>query len=1254
MIEEKKKKIKSMIEALINEKKLEDAKLAIEDYRKVVPDDIDIYSMLGVIYILEKNYDEAIEIMEKGIIKDCNNFDLHYNLGYVYSQINMYKDSFIHYYKAYNNCFDSELKDIINDNLKKLENKLGQNQKNNIINALENIKKVLFIQDVPCIRTNKIAKVIACKGIQVDLLYISAHPLQVYKDIELPYKNMFQLKDINQAINYINNSDYDILYSSNEPDYFTVLFLATNKPIIHDTHDMMSLRSEISNEQVVLEYIANVMASGNIYVHELVKDIAIKKFGIRNKPIFVLNNFIEKSMIPKQRKEKLSCYDGEMHCVFEGGLSNIQGHHRFLEGHFLKLAKEKIHVHIYGNVNLNYIKQLESKSKYIHYEGVLSPKKLLVELTKYDIGLAFFNVTQQNKMFLDTTFANKIFDYLAAGLPIAFVDLISYKMFNEKYNVGKIINFNQKIYKQIEEVKNINIDENILFNNDFIINNQFFNIINFLNKVKQTHELKKTSQEEFIIENIKHNKIQEAENMIRELLSKEKSIEMIELLSEIHKMKGNIILSDYYNKNKLNINSNEIYSKNNIEKPNILIIRSLYSVYITEYIKKIYAYLNYIPDLMTFDEKYYDLKSEGIINNLLVINDENEFLNALNNINYYDIIHIHYVTPLFAKYSKQIKKKCEKLVVTIWGSDYYRSDYEIRRIQKELYDEADLITFDNEETMKDFINFYGDHLKNKTTVNRFGLTALEHIDEIDNYDKKILKKQFGIPEDYIVITCGYNATKAHNHIKIIQELNNVKNKLHNNIFLLFPMTYGKEQAYILEVKQLLDRSGFKFKIIEDFMNFKEVAIYTKLTDIMIQLQTTDTLSASMQEHLYSGNIVITGEWLPYKILEDKDIFFIKVKEINELGEKLVEIINNLDYYKEKCKNKEKIKEISAWDKTIYNWYFSYIKLFLKQNNKECNFQKKYWNDRYGKKFTIESSGYMGLGEIYNKYIYKSKIDVLNHLKDKILNGYENKNLLELGPGTGYFTNYFMNNNIGAYYGIDISEVSINNLRDKFKKGNFFTGDITNINSYPKDLKYDLIFSASVLLHMTDDEMLKNVINNISLNLKEEGYFIEIDPITMIGTDIRSDYMRVIDYNKLEKILIDYGLEIVCNIPVAFFLDQPFDYNILGYKGEIVRDIFYKIKNLINNNCLSDEHIDVLSKLFYLFDKICLLKYDFGLSQKFLIIRKSCDKINEKISIGDIWKKELIFLQINDLLNKYKNLMNTDSVKEIIESIYEVL
>lgn len=346
----------------------------------------------------------------------------------------------------------------------------------------------MFIQDIPCIRTKKVAKVLASKGIQTDLLYLSAHPSQLYRDYDIPYKNIYRIGDLHKTVEFINKSDYDVLYSSNEPDYLTVLFLSTNKPVVHDTHDMMSLRGKLSNEQIVLEYIANTMASGNIYTHELVRDIALNRFPIEGKPILVIENYVEKSMIPQQRKQKLSVNDGEIHCVYEGGLASVPGHHRFLEEYFLKIARERVHIHIYGNVDQNYIRSLIKKSEYIHYEGTLAPNDLLSELTKYDIGLAIFNVNDTNRAFLDSASPNKVFDYLAAGLPIGFSNLTSFKLFNDRYKVGKILDFKKPLLPQLRKILEIKIPEDFLVKNKLTFNDQACKILNFLKDVKHKYK----------------------------------------------------------------------------------------------------------------------------------------------------------------------------------------------------------------------------------------------------------------------------------------------------------------------------------------------------------------------------------------------------------------------------------------------------------------------------------------------------------------------------------------------------------------------------------------------------------------------------------------------------------------------------------------------------------------------------------------------------------------------------------------------
>jgi len=75
--------IKENINILINNGKLAEAKILLEEYKKVVHDDIEIYSIEAIILILENKLEEAEKVLKYGLSKNSNNFDLLFNLGYL-------------------------------------------------------------------------------------------------------------------------------------------------------------------------------------------------------------------------------------------------------------------------------------------------------------------------------------------------------------------------------------------------------------------------------------------------------------------------------------------------------------------------------------------------------------------------------------------------------------------------------------------------------------------------------------------------------------------------------------------------------------------------------------------------------------------------------------------------------------------------------------------------------------------------------------------------------------------------------------------------------------------------------------------------------------------------------------------------------------------------------------------------------------------------------------------------------------------
>jgi glycosyltransferase involved in cell wall biosynthesis len=125
-LEAEKDKFKANIEELINQGKLNEAENLIEEYQNIFKSDDEIYSMLGVIEIIKENFERARSILDRGLRKTGNNFDLLFNLGYSYEQLNEYQKANETYLKAKEIAKLEEQKNEIEESLariKKYDNK---------------------------------------------------------------------------------------------------------------------------------------------------------------------------------------------------------------------------------------------------------------------------------------------------------------------------------------------------------------------------------------------------------------------------------------------------------------------------------------------------------------------------------------------------------------------------------------------------------------------------------------------------------------------------------------------------------------------------------------------------------------------------------------------------------------------------------------------------------------------------------------------------------------------------------------------------------------------------------------------------------------------------------------------------------------------------------------------------------------------------------------------------------------------------
>lgn len=100
LLQDRIKSVKSKIEKLIENGRLDEAKAALEQLNAKIPGDPEICSMQAVVSIIEGNPDKAVSVIEEGLRRDSVQFDLLFNLAYIREMEGRLQDAADLYSKA--------------------------------------------------------------------------------------------------------------------------------------------------------------------------------------------------------------------------------------------------------------------------------------------------------------------------------------------------------------------------------------------------------------------------------------------------------------------------------------------------------------------------------------------------------------------------------------------------------------------------------------------------------------------------------------------------------------------------------------------------------------------------------------------------------------------------------------------------------------------------------------------------------------------------------------------------------------------------------------------------------------------------------------------------------------------------------------------------------------------------------------------------------------------------------------------------
>lgn len=293
-----------------------------------------------------------------------------------------------------------------------------------------------------------------------------------------------------------------------------------------------------------------------------------------------------------------------------------------------------------------------------------------------------------------------------------------------------------------------------------------------------------------------------------------------------------------------------------------------------------------------------------------------------------DIVDIQWCGYYYSKYMPFIKKQKVKIVATLFGSDLYRSSLEEKKKMTPIFETSDLIVM-GPNMLDDFSSFFAGY-DSKIRFGQYGSGKLDLVHNLNTPENKtLLRQKYGIPEQKVVITVGYNAKPEQQHTILLNQIMSYPQELKDKLFFLFPLTYGSgdNSEYFISLITLIAEFGCEYLSMTERISDIEMAETKIISDVTINLQTTDALSSSIKEAMVGLDILLVGEWLPYNIYAEMGVFFIQ-SNINDFGSKLLHIIENMDAYRAKCvNNPQKIMDFASWQAVLPQFLKTYNELW---------------------------------------------------------------------------------------------------------------------------------------------------------------------------------------------------------------------------------------------------------------------------------------------------------------------------------------
>ena len=220
----------------------------------------------------------------------------------------------------------------------------------------------------------------------------------------------------------------------------------------------------------------------------------------------------------------------------------------------------------------------------------------------------------------------------------------------------------------------------------------------------------------------------------------------------------------------------------------------------------------------------------------------------------------------------------------------------------------------------------------------------------------------------------------------------------------------------------------------------------------------------------------------------------------------------------------------------------------------------YWNKRYNT-VDLTKSGHIDLPAEYNAWLYRRKQDHVAKALATTGHGLRGNKLLEVAAGSGAWMDFWREQEVGEYLGIDLSERAIDNLKQRFPQHRFLQRDLNDPRlSDATGTEYDGVTAIDVLYHVLDDERFAAVLSDLASVLKPGGVLVIHEQFLHGEAVYLGGYIKWRTIDAYGQALDKAGFDILYRRPTFFFMIQNADFHGAGGKllDFIWRNVSYPI------------------------------------------------------------------------------------------------